>query len=253
MYESGWSGAWNWLFGRTNFEIVGDDIAGVHQRLQNRRASRFEGVQDPEVESSRLGATARTRVHTFSRQAKVGEDVDGFVNDAGRAIVYEAVGTSLAAGVSAAFRRGAPVVNEAIGASVRSLRHGTSTKIRRALGPATTFGGADDPVKAAAHHIIPVHLFEVFGPKLKAAGIEMNSALNGVYLPTKDYLGRTAALHTGTHTNEYYEHIRRSLRRLDDPEAIRDFIGKTREELLTRQRTLQLSDEVLYQPVKRAP
>jgi hypothetical protein len=253
VYESGWSRAWNWLFGRTNVEIVGDDIAGVHQRLQNGRAGRFEGVQDPEVESSRLEATARGRAHTFSGQAKVGEDVDGFINDAGREIVYEAVGTGLAAGVFAAFRRGAPAVNKAIDASadgaVDAARVARQVDLTTVLEVAGVPRGFPASVKAQAHHIVPKSDWK--GPiaeKLESFGIYRDSVENGMWLPAEHFEGRTHALHRGRHTPGYstavLETLAKASNREEALEALLD-LRKRLEEGTLQPHYARVTDRIL--------
>jgi hypothetical protein len=100
-------------------------------------------------------------------------------------------------------------------------------------------------IEVAAHHIIPIKLFEdpLIGARLHGWGIDLNGSVNGVLLPLDHYPGRTAALHRGNHlgkqvTSEglvlpsYTEHVRRRLQFVQSGEKAIEVITEIRQQLL---------------------
>jgi hypothetical protein len=98
---------------------------------------------------------------------------------------------------------------------------------------ATALGPHNYPVAASAHHIFPVHLFESeLGRRLHYWGIDLNGASNGVWLPTKDFDGRTAVLHLGNHIQTYYDEVTRLLNLAQSREDALSIIDSIRHRLL---------------------
>jgi RHS repeat-associated protein len=68
----------------------------------------------------------------------------------------------------------------------------------------SALGANPYPVAAQAHHILPVSQFNTrLGQKLQNWGINLNSAVNGVLLPSRDYDRRIASIHSGAHLETY--------------------------------------------------
>ncbi|HCO26694.1 MAG TPA: hypothetical protein DIT97_28135, partial [Gimesia maris] len=56
-----------------------------------------------------------------------------------------------------------------------------------------------------AHHIFPVrHFTTKIGEWLCCCGIDLDSSQNGVWLPSCDYPGRIASIHTGRDNSKIY-------------------------------------------------
>ncbi|MCZ2340645.1 MAG: AHH domain-containing protein [Bacteroidales bacterium] len=64
------------------------------------------------------------------------------------------------------------------------------------------------PVRAEAHHIFGVELFDTpLGKRLHSWGIDLNSPANGVWLPRHDYAGRVASIHRGRTASAYTNEV----------------------------------------------
>lgn len=96
------------------------------------------------------------------------------------------------------------------------------------------------PYSNQAHHIIPegmdVHELNEARAIMERYGVEVNSASNGVFLPDAIKLPHagSAAVHSGSHTQEYARYVARHL--IDgNPESADDIallLNELREELL---------------------
>jgi hypothetical protein len=68
------------------------------------------------------------------------------------------------------------------------------------------------PVQAESHHIFGVELFNTpLGQRLRNWGIDLNSPVNGVWLPKRDYPGRVASLHRGRTAGAYTKEVTEKL------------------------------------------
>jgi hypothetical protein len=115
--------------------------------------------------------------------------------------------------------------------------------------------GIPAKIRVAAHHIVPVELFNdpQIGTLLHRIGVDLNGLDNGVLLPVRHYANRRVALHTGSHLARYRELVRRrivegQLHRLN-PKAARlralEIIDGIRNDLLHRRTILQSDDSIL--------
>lgn len=85
--------------------------------------------------------------------------------------------------------------------------------------------------KAQAHHIFPVQLHSTpVGQKLKSWNINLNGSDNGIWLPSRDYPGRVATIHRGSHPG-YTQAVLARLDKATDRDAAIRIIGEIRSDL----------------------
>jgi hypothetical protein len=85
---------------------------------------------------------------------------------------------------------------------------GDRGELVRRLGASPFASDPDYVITVQAHHIFPVELFDdEMGIKLCAWNIGLNSAQNGVWLPSCHFEGRQAALHTGGPPDSYEGYV----------------------------------------------
>jgi hypothetical protein len=93
--------------------------------------------------------------------------------------------------------------------------------------------------RPAAHHLVPVQLFNKdLGKRLHEMGIDLNGVENGVWLPTEEFEGRIAALHRGNHQG--------ALTAADDtllPSYV-NFVQEQFNGVTTREQALKALDEI---------
>lgn len=96
-------------------------------------------------------------------------------------------------------------------------------------------GYIEPEYKHAAHHIVAGSAPEAQEAReiLEKYGIDINSAENGVFLPTVKGVS-SAAYHPSLHTTLYYRIVNRLLRNASSREDVIDILDSIREELLKR-------------------
>ncbi len=104
-------------------------------------------------------------------------------------------------------------------------------RLRRSLGASTVFPAN---VTTQAHHIVPVELFDTpLGMQLCRWDIDLNSAENGVWLPSCEYDGRVAALHTGGPPGRYRGYIEEQFEGVSSRADALAIIDSIRQDLLS--------------------
>jgi hypothetical protein len=112
-------------------------------------------------------------------------------------------------------------------------------QLRNNLGPSTAFPAH---VSVQAHHIFPVNLFNSpLGEMLCCWGIDLNSAENGVWLPSCEYRGRVAALHSGGPPGWYNGYVQQEFANVTDKTSALIVIKRIRRELLSGNKQLNAS------------
>lgn len=96
---------------------------------------------------------------------------------------------------------------------------GGTARLRGALGaPPAIPGGAPANFSWQAHHIFPQHLHSTpLGKQLQAWGIDLEGAMNGIYLPSHAVPGLAASLHRGGHNAAYYNLVVQAMSGANDP------------------------------------
>jgi A nuclease family of the HNH/ENDO VII superfamily with conserved AHH len=112
-------------------------------------------------------------------------------------------------------------------------------QLRNSLGPSTAFPAH---VSVQAHHIFPVSLFNTpLGEMLCCWGIDLNSAENGVWLPSCEYRGRAAALHSGGPPGWYNGYVQQEFANATDKTSALIVIKRIRSEFLSGNKQLNVS------------
>ena len=85
----------------------------------------------------------------------------------------------------------------------------------------------------AAHHIIAGNDVRAAGLRnmLEKYGIDINSAENGVFLPTEKEVSE-ASYHRSLHTNAYYENVEKAFQGVSSKEEAIEVLQDIREQLL---------------------
>ncbi|WP_164689743.1 AHH domain-containing protein [Herpetosiphon llansteffanensis] len=114
----------------------------------------------------------------------------------------------------------------------KKLRNKASSKLRDNLVNA----GFPDPDKGyAAHHIIPFGEVDLYLSQarlhLEKFGIDINDAHNGVFLPTKNGIGRLPN-HRKIHTRRYFMYVYQRLSKTNSQAEVIQALNKIREDLL---------------------
>lgn len=94
--------------------------------------------------------------------------------------------------------------------------------------------GIKEPEYAnAAHHIIAGNDARAAGLRniIKRYGIDINSAENGVFLPTEKGVSE-AAYHRSLHTNVYYENVEKAFQGISSKEEAVEVLQDIREQLI---------------------
>ena len=104
------------------------------------------------------------------------------------------------------------------------------------LGGNLEAAGVPRPPDTAAHHIVPYgdyraqHIRDLLGSFNPP--IDLNSAANGVFLPSRPGSTAPEAYHPSLHSNEYYDAINRDLGRINDRDEAINTLNRIRESLL---------------------
>ena len=110
----------------------------------------------------------------------------------------------------------------------------TSRPSSRVLRKNMKAAGIEEPdYPNAAHHIIAGgdKRAKELRDMLKEYGIDINSADNGVFLPTEKNVSE-AAYHRRLHTEDYYKNIEKAFQNVDSKDEIIDILHEIREQLL---------------------
>jgi len=154
--------------------------------------------------------------------------------------VFAAAGGCLPAAVGAVLKRILGEAAEASAGGIESLAtEGTvarSTPSSRALGANLEAAGIERPAESAAHHIVAGNASQAAEAReiLARAGIDINSASNGVFLPRNLSVANPsgAAVHSIIHTNVYYNAVNVALR-IARPGMVADTLLDIAEQLLS--------------------
>lgn len=110
---------------------------------------------------------------------------------------------------------------------------GTASTARRALAQNLAKEGIERPLNSATHHIVAIADKRASQARaiLEKAGIDINDAVNGVFLPmTKKFSNLTGSkAHTQIHTNAYYETL---TNRLMNTQNVREELKLIQKEIL---------------------
>lgn len=129
----------------------------------------------------------------------------------------------------------APLINPSAPPPDRDdqMRDKTPSEI---LGGNLEAAGVPRPPDTAAHHIVPYgdrraqrirDLLGSFNPP-----IDLNSAANGVFLPSRPGSTAPGAYHPSLHSDDYYNAINRDLGRINNRDRAIDILNRIRESLL---------------------
>ena len=104
------------------------------------------------------------------------------------------------------------------------------------LGKALERTGTKRPAGTAAHHIVPTSAAggEKARQKLASLGIDLNDAVNGVFLPANKSVANPtgAAVHSTLHTNEYYQKVARIIENVGTKEEAEAALKMIKDSLL---------------------
>lgn len=93
-----------------------------------------------------------------------------------------------------------------------------------------------------AHHVLPVALHDSpVAQRLRNWDIDLNSADNGMWLPSQNVPGWTGAIHPGRHTDKYVDHVEELLGKATSREQAIDYLEHLKRAL--REGTLLLGRE----------
>lgn len=108
-----------------------------------------------------------------------------------------------------------------------------SQKLTDNIGAAT---GLSKPEGYASHHIVPVRagndLKEVRN-KLERYGLDINDAVNGVYLPDVAGINSDAAYHRSLHNKYYFGQLQRDFQNVRSKDDAIDVLDRIRDRLLS--------------------
>jgi hypothetical protein len=229
----------------------------VNKDEEKRKAERIEEIDDELYSYTTLGRIREIATEIVGAIPIVSEVQSGVEVISGRDYISGQKASRWVAGGSLTLglipfgktagkrlmKAGAAEVRTAIHEGESLTKNVTKNATKRAasspsyqLGKALEKAGVERPAGTAAHHIVPTSAAggEKARQKLASLGIDLNDAVNGVFLPANKSVANPtgAAVHSTLHTTKYYQKVAKIIENAETKEEAEAALNMIRNSLL---------------------